>query len=584
MSTEGERDGHRKMSANESPAPSNFIKKIIDEDIAKNTFGGRVHTRFPPEPNGYLHIGHAKSICLNFGLAQEYGGLCNLRFDDTNPTTEEAEYVEAMKEDIRWLGFDWEDREFYASDYFDQLYQFAVQLIKEGKAYVDSLSPEEIKEHRGPWYEQGKVSPYRHRSVEENLQLFERMRAGEFAEGTHTLRAKIDMTSPNMNLRDPILYRIIHAKHYRTGDKWCIYPTYDFAHGQSDSIEGITHSICTLEFEDHRPLYDWLLDALKIHRPKQIEFARLNLSYTVLSKRRLIELVEGGYVSGWDDPRMPTISGMRRRGYTPEAIRNLCEKTGVSRVNSVIDMAMLEDCVREDLNKRAPRVMAVLRPLRVVIENYPEDGVEYLDAINNPEDPSMGTRKVPFSRVLYIERDDFMEDPPPKFYRLAPGREVRLRYAYFLKCVGVEKDEKTGEIVELRCTYDPKTRGGHAPDGRKVQATIHWVSARHAMEAEVRLYDRLFLKEDPTDVPEGVDWKTNINPNSLVTLTSCQVEPSLAGAKPGHRYQFERLGYFCVDPVDSSPEKLVFNRTVSLRDPWAKAMKTEKRSEKGGEP
>ncbi|OGF55903.1 MAG: glutamine--tRNA ligase [Candidatus Fraserbacteria bacterium RBG_16_55_9] len=564
------------MSTNEISTPSNFIKKIIDEDIAKSTFGGRVHTRFPPEPNGYLHIGHAKSICLNFGLAQGYGGLCNLRFDDTNPTTEEAEYVKAMKEDIRWLGFDWQDREFYTSDYFDQLYEFAMQLIKEGKAYVDSLSPEEIKEHRGPWNEPGKGSPYRNRSVEENLQLFERMRAGEFKDGTQTLRAKIDMTSSNMNLRDPILYRIIHAKHYRTGNRWCIYPTYDFAHGQSDSIEGITHSICTLEFEDHRPLYDWFLDALKIHHSKQIEFARFNLNYTVMSKRKLIELVEGGHVSGWNDPRMPTLTGMRRRGYTPEAIRNLCEKTGVSKVNSVIDAAMLEDCVREDLNKRAPRVLAVLNPLRVVIENYPESEVEYIDAINNPEDPSAGTRKVPFSRVLYIERDDFMEDPPPKFYRLAPGREVRLRYAYFIKCVGVTKDKKTGEIVELRCTYDPETRGGQAPDGRKVNATIHWVSADHAVEAEVRLYDRLFLKEDPTDVPEGVDWKANINPNSLVTLNSCQVEPSLAGAEPGSRYQFERLGYFCVDSVDSSPGKLVFNRTVSLRDQWAKVLKAEK--------
>lgn len=577
MSTDGEREGYRKMNANESPAASNFIKKLIDEDIKSKTFGGRVHTRFPPEPNGYLHIGHAKSICLNFGLAQEYGGLCNLRFDDTNPLTEEVEYVKAMKEDIHWLGFEWDDREFYASDYFDQLYEFAVQLIKEGKAYVDSLSPEEIKAHRGPWHEPGKESPCRTRSVEENLELFKRMRAGEFAEGTHTLRAKVDMTSPNMNLRDPILYRIIHAKHYRSGDKWCIYPTYDFAHGQCDSIEGITHSICTLEFEDHRPLYDWLLNALNIHHPKQIEFARLSLNYTVMSKRKLIELVEGGHVSGWDDPRMPTIAAMRRRGYTPEAIRNFCEKIGVSRVNSVIDVAMLEDCVREDLNQRAPRVMAVLNPLRVVIENYPENEVEYVDAINNPEDPSAGTRKVPFSRVLYIERDDFMEDPLPKFYRLAPGREVRLRYAYFVKCVGVTKDKKTGEIVELRCTYDPETRGGQAPDGRKVNATIHWVSAAHAVEAEVRLYDRLFLKEDPTEAPEGAHWKTNINPNSLVALNSCRVEPSLAGAQPGSRYQFERLGYFCVDSVDSSPEKLVFNRTVSLRDPWAKALKAKKK-------
>jgi len=575
--TEREREGNHKMSANESAGASHFIKKIIDEDIKNNTFGGRVHTRFPPEPNGYLHIGHAKSICLNFGLAKEYGGLCNLRFDDTNPTTEELEYAESMKEDIRWLGFDWQDREFYASDYFDQLYEFAIQLIKEGKAYVDSLSPEEIKEHRGPWYEQGKESPYRNRPVQENLELFERMRAGEFAEGTHTLRAKIDVSSPNMNLRDPILYRILHAKHYRTGDKWCIYPTYDMAHGQCDSLEGITHSICTLEFEDHRPLYDWLLDALRIHHPKQIEFARLNLTYTVLSKRRLMELVEGGYVSGWDDPRMPTIAGMRRRGYSPEAIRNFCERIGVSRVNSTIEMALLEDCVREDLNRRAPRVLAVLNPLRVVIDNYPENEVEYFDAVNNPEDPAAGTRKIPFSRLLYIERDDFMEDPPAKFYRLAPGREVRLRYAYFIKCVEVVKDKQTGQVLELRCTYDPETRGGQAPDGRKVQATIHWVSAAHALEAEVRLYDRLFLVQDPTDVPEGVDWKANINPNSLVTLTSCKVEPSLEGAAPGSRYQFERLGYFCVDSVDSSRERLVFNRTVSLRDAWAKAMKTGKK-------
>jgi glutaminyl-tRNA synthetase len=549
----------------------NFIRRIVEEDLEKGTFGGRVHTRFPPEPNGYLHIGHAKSIVLNFGLAQEFGGLCNLRFDDTNPLTESEEYVEAIKEDVRWLGFDWEDREYYASDYFDQLYEFAVRLIKAGKAYVDSLSPKEIKEYRGPWNEPGRESPYRNRSVEENLELFERMRKGEFKEGECVLRAKIDMASPNMNLRDPILYRIIHAPHYRQGDRWCIYPTYDMAHGQCDAIEGITHSICTLEFEDHRPLYEWLLEAIGLPKPhpKQIEFARLNLTYTVLSKRKLIELVEGGYVSGWDDPRMPTISGMRRRGYTPEAIRAFCEKIGVSKANAMIDVGLLEECVRDDLNKRAPRRMAVLRPLKVVIENYPEGKVEYLDAINNPEDPEAGTRKVPFSRVIYIEGDDFMEEPPPKFYRLAPGREVRLRYAYFIKCVGVEKDEKTGEVVELRCTYDPATRGGYAPDGRKVKATIHWVSAEHAIEAEVRLYDRLFLKEDPTDIPEGVDWKVNINPNSLEVLKECKLEPSLKDVKPGERFQFERLGYFCVDP-DSTPERPVFNRTVTLRDQWAK--------------
>ena len=548
----------------------NFIERIIEEDLEKSTYGGRVHTRFPPEPNGYMHIGHAQSVVINFGLAQKYGGKCNLRFDDTNPLTESQEYVDAFKRDIKWLGYEW-DGEYYASDYFDKLYEFAVTLIKKGLAYVDSLPPEKIKEYRGAWDEPGRESPYRNRSVEENLELFERMRRGEFKEGECVLRAKIDMASSNMNLRDPILYRIIHAPHYRQGDKWCIYPTYDMAHGQCDAIEGITHSICTLEFEDHRPLYEWLLKAIGLPEPhpKQIEFARLNLTYTVLSKRRLIELIEEGYVTGWDDPRMPTISGMRRRGYPPEAIRDFCTRIGVSKVNARRDFGLLEECVRDHLNKTAPRRLAVLRPLKVVIENYPEGQVEYLDAINNPEDPEAGTRKIPFSREIYIEREDFMEEPPPKFYRLAPGREVRLRYAYFIKCVDVIKDE-SGEVVELRCTYDPATKGGHAPDGRKVKATIHWVSAAHAIDAEVRLYDRLFSVEDPTDVPEGTDWKVNVNPKSLEVLYPCKLEPSLQDAKPGERFQFERLGYFCVDP-DSTPERLVFNRTVTLKDQWAKA-------------
>lgn len=562
------------MATNNSERPTDFIREAIKEDLRTNRFGGRVHTRFPPEPNGYLHIGHAKAICIDFGIAEEFGGLCNLRFDDTNPAKEETKYVEAIKEDIRWLGFDWGDREYYASDYFEQLYQWAVQLIKDGKAYVDSLSPEEIKEYRGAFGKPGKNSPYRDRSVEENLDLFERMRAGEFKEGEHVLRAKIDMASGNMNLRDPIMYRILHVPHHRTGNKWCIYPTYDWAHGQSDSIEGITHSLCSLEYEDHRPLYDWFLDQLGIHHPRQIEFARLNLSYTVLSKRYLLRLVEEGHVKGWDDPRMPTIAGMRRRGYTPEAIRNFCERIGVSKVDSLVDIALLEHCVREDLNKRAPRVFGVLRPLKVVIVNYPEDLVEEMECINNPEDPSMGTRKVPFSRVLYIEREDFREDPPKQWFRLAPGREVRLRYAYLITCVDVIKDERTGEVVELHCTYDPQTRGGDAPDGRKVRGTLHWVSAQHSLEAEVRLYDRLFLKPNPLDVEEGEDFTANLNPNSLEILTSCRVEPSLAGAAPGSRYQFERLGYFCVDP-DSTAEKLVFNRTVSLRDTWAKIEKKQ---------
>ena len=566
------------MSTTESTHPSDFIRDIIREDLRTGRFGGRVHTRFPPEPNGYLHIGHAKSICLNFGIAEEFGGLCNLRFDDTNPAAEEAEYVESIKEDIRWLGFDWEDREYYASDYFEQLYEWAVQLIKEGKAYVDSLSEEEIREYRGAFGKPGKESPYRNRSVEENLDLFERMRAGEFKEGEHVLRAKIDMASGNMNMRDPIMYRILYTPHHRTGDKWCIYPTYDWAHGQSDSIEGITHSICTLEYEDHRPLYDWFLDQLGIYHPQQIEFAPLNLSHTVLSKRYLRRLVEEGYVSGWDDPRMPTIAGLRRRGYTPEAIRNFCRLIGVSKKESLVDITLLEHCVREDLNKRAPRRFCVLRPIKLIIDNYPEDLVEEMECINNPEDESMGTRKVPFSRVLYIERDDFREDPPPKWFRLAPGREVRLRYAYYVTCTDVVKDE-AGQVIELHCTYDPESRGGWAPDGRKVRGTLHWVSAAHSLEVEVRLYDRLFTVPNPLDVGEGEDFTANLNPNSLEVLTSCRAEPSLAGAEPGSIFQFERQGYFCVDP-DSSPGRLVFNRTVPLRDTWAKiekALKNKKR-------
>ncbi|RLC66808.1 MAG: glutamine--tRNA ligase, partial [Chloroflexi bacterium] len=557
-----------------STPPSDFIHKIIEEDLRTGKYGGRVHTRFPPEPNGYLHIGHAKSICLNFGIAEEYGGLCNLRFDDTNPTKEELEYVESIKEDIRWLGFDWDDREYYASDYFEQLYEYAVDLIKKGKAYVCDLSAEEIREYRGTLTRPGRNSPYRDRSVEENLDLFERMRAGEFPDGSRTLRAKIDMASPNLNMRDPVMYRILHEEHHRTGDEWCVYPMYDWAHGQCDSIERITHSICTLEFEDHRPLYDWFLDQLGIYHPQQIEFARLNLSYTVMSKRRLLQLVEEGYVNGWDDPRMPTLSGLRRRGYTPEAIRNFCDMIGVAKADSVVDISMLEHCIRDDLNQRAPRVMGVLRPLRVVIDNYPQGQVEEMEAVNHPLDPGMGTRQVPFSRVIYIERDDFREDPPKKFYRLAPGREVRLRYAYFITCVDVVKDED-GEVVELHCTYDPATRGGDAPDGRKVKGTLHWVSADHALEAEVRLYDRLFVKENPLDVEEGEDFTAYLNPNSLEVLPSARVEPGLAGAAPGSRYQFERQGYFCVDP-DSSAGKLVFNQTVPLRDTWAKIVKKMK--------
>jgi glutaminyl-tRNA synthetase len=547
---------------------TNFIHQIIDEHMASGRFDGRVHTRFPPEPNGYLHIGHAKSIWINYGTAETYGGKFNLRFDDTNPTKEEQEYIDSIINDVKWLGADWEDRLFFASDYFQQLYDLALQLIEAGKAYVDDLSPEEIREYRGTLTEPGKNSPYRDRTVEENLDLFQRMKNGEFPDGSRVLRAKIDMASPNVNLRDPIMYRILHAEHPRTGNKWCIYPMYDWAHGQSDSIEGITHSICTLEFENNRPLYEWFIEQLGIYAPQQIEFARLNLTYTLMSKRKLLRLVREGAVSGWDDPRMPTLSGLRRRGVTPQAIRTFCDRIGVSKANSVVDIAMLEHAVREDLNLTAQRVMAVLKPLKVVIENYPEDQVEEMDAVNNPEDASMGTRKVPFSRVLYIEQDDFMEDPPKKFFRLAPGREVRLRYAYFITCTDVVKDAE-GNIVELRCTYDPATRGGDAPDGRKPKATLHWVSAAHALDAEVRLYDHLFAVPDPEDVPEGEDFTVNLNPNSLEVVPSAKVEPFVAGAAPGSRYQFERQGYLCVDP-DSTADRLVFNRTVGLRDTWAK--------------
>ena len=552
----------------------NFIREIVESDLRSGKHR-RIVTRFPPEPNGYLHIGHAKSICLNFGLALEHGGVCHLRFDDTNPSTESVEYAEAIQADVRWLGFDWGDRMFYASGYFEQLYEYAVELITKGKAYVDSLSAEEIRQYRGTLTEPGKDSPYRNRSVEESLDLFARMRAGEFKDGAHVLRAKIDMASPNVNMRDPTMYRIRHVAHYRTGDQWCIYPTYDYAHPISDAIEGITHSLCTLEFEDHRPLYDWFLDNVSVpSHPQQIEFARLNLSHTVMSKRRLLELVGKGNVNGWDDPRLPTLKGLRRRGYTPEAIRAFCEHIGVQKRDGVVEMALLEHFIREDLNKRAPRVMAVLRPLRVVLENYPEGRVEEVDAVNNPEDPGMGKRKVPFSRVLYIERDDFREAPPKKFFRLAPGQEVRLRYAYIIKCVGVVKDDRTGEVVELRCTYDPETRTGGPQAGRKVKGTIHWVSASHALDAEVRLYDHLFVKADAGDIPEGQDYTVNLNPNSLERLTGCKMEPSLAGAQPGSRYQFERQGYFCLDS-DSALGKLVFNRTVALRDSWAKIEKAQ---------
>jgi glutaminyl-tRNA synthetase len=565
------------MIKTEFTSAPNFIRNIIARDLKDNKNNGRVVTRFPPEPNGYLHIGHAKSICLNFGIAAENeGGICNLRFDDTNPGKEDIEYVESIIQDVRWLGFDWNDRLFYASDYFEQLYQYALQLIKAGKAYVCSLSADEIRESRGTLTTPGKESPYRNRSVTENQDLFERMQAGEFEDGSHVLRAKIDMASPNVLMRDPTLYRIRRISHHRTGHKWCIYPMYDFAHCLSDSIEGITHSLCTLEFEINRQLYDWILDELNVDcHPQQIEFARLNLSYTVLSKRKLVELVTGGYVSGWDDPRMPTISGLRRRGYTPESIRNFCERIGVARRDSVVDMALLEYCIREDLNKRAQRVMGVLNPLKIVIDNYPEDKVEELDALNNPEDPGLGTRKIPFSRVIYIEQDDFLEEPPKKFFRLAPGREVRLRYAYYIRCVRVVKDEKTGRVVALHCTYDPDTRGGSSPDGRKVKATLHWVSAAHAIKVQTRLYDHLFIKENP-DEEKDVDFKTYLNPSSL-EICPFFVEPSLDGAAPGSRYQFERLGYFCVDSVDSSSQALVFNRTVALRDTWARIQKAQQK-------
>jgi glutaminyl-tRNA synthetase len=555
--------------------PSNFIRDIILDDLKTNKYNGRIQTRFPPEPNGYLHIGHAKAIYLDFGLADEFHGHTNLRFDDTNPEKEETEYVDSIQEDVRWLGYQWEGL-YYASDYFDQLYEWALKLIRDGKAYVDDLSAEEIRKHRGTLTEPGIDSPHRNRSVEENLDLFERMRKGEFPDGSRVLRAKIDMASPNLNMRDPVMYRILHAEHHRTGNKWCIYPMYDYAHGQSDSLEHVTHSMCTLEFEDHRPLYNWFIQQLGIFPTQQIEFDRLNLTYTLLSKRKLLQLVKEGRVRGWDDPRMPTIGGIRRRGYTPEAIRNFCSSIGVSKTTGVIELAMLEHFVREDLNKRSLRVMAVLRPLKVVIDNYPEGQAEEMDAVNNPEDESAGKRKVPFSRELYIEQDDFREDPPKQYFRLSPGREVRLRYGYFVTCTSVVKNDK-GEVVEVHCTYDPATRGGNAPDGRRVKATIHWVSAAHAVDAEVRVYENLFSKENPGDVPEGQDFLVNLNPNSLEVIAQAKLEPSLAQAKAGDRYQFERLGYFCADP-DTKPGKPVFNRTVALKDTWAKV---EKRNDKG---
>ena len=561
------------MTPTDSNQPVDFIRAAVIEDLKAGRYT-RVHTRFPPEPNGYLHIGHAKAICIDFGIAKEFGGQCNLRFDDTNPVKEEVEYVESIKQDIRWLGFDWEDRIYYASDYFERLYEYAVTLIKKGKAYVCDLTADQLREYRGTLVEPGKQSPYRDRTVKDNLELFTRMRAGEFPDGARTLRAKIDMASPNTNLRDPVIYRILHASHHRTGDAWCVYPMYDFAHGQSDSIEGITHSLCSLEYEIHRPLYDWFLDELEIYRPRQIEFARLNVSSTVMSKRKLLKLVQEGRVNGWDDPRMPTLSGLRRRGYTPEAVRDFCDRIGVAKKDSMVDIALLEHCLREDLNKRAPRAMGVLKPLRMVIENYPEGQVEEFAVANNPEDGAAGTRKVPFSRVLHIEQDDFREVPPPKYYRLAPGREIRLRSAYFVKCVDMVKDDR-GNIVELRCTYDPATKGGDAPDGRKVKATLHWVSAAHAVPAEVRLYERLFLKENPDDAEEGQDYLASLNPHSLEALTGSWVEPSLAGATIGSIYQFERQGYFCVDP-DTANGKLVFNRAVSLKDEWAKIEKAQR--------
>jgi glutaminyl-tRNA synthetase len=561
------------MNMESTTRQTDFIREAVKTDLASGRFD-RVHTRFPPEPNAYLHIGHAKAVWIDYGIARDFDGLFNLRFDDTNPAKEEQEYVDAIIADVRWLGADWGDRLFFASDYFEQMYAWAEDLIKKGKAYVCDLSPEEVSAYRGTLTEPGKESPNRNRTVEENQDLFRRMRAGEFPDGSRTLRAKIDMAHPNMNLRDPVMYRILHARHHRQGSKWCIYPMYDWAHGLEDSIEGVTHSLCSLEYEDHRPLYDWYLNQLGIYHPRQIEFARLNLTYTVMSKRRFLDLVKGGYVKGFDDPRLPTLAGLRRLGYTPEAIREFCRRIGIDKTDSVVDRQLLEHCLREDLNKRAMRVMAVLRPLKVVIDNYPEGQVEELEAINNPEDPSAGTRKVPFSRELYIEQEDFREVPPPKYYRLSPGTEVRLRYAYYVKCVGTTKDPKTGEVTEIRCTYDPATRGGDAPDGRKVKATLHWVSAGHAFPSEVRIYDHLFTQPNPDDVPEGVDWKTTVNPNSLEVLKGCRMEPGLVNATPGERYQFERLGYFCVDP-DSRAGSPVFNRTVTLRDTWVRIEKRQ---------
>ena len=554
---------------------TDFIRQIVEIDLANDKHQGRVHTRFPPEPNGYLHIGHAKAITISFGIANDYGGLYNLRFDDTDPVGESNEYVEAIKKDIRWLGFDWQDREFYASDYFEQLYQYAIQLVQNGEAYVCDLSPVETSQYRGVWTKPGRESPYKNRSVEENLDLFGRMRAGEFDDGSRTLRAKIDMSSPNMNLRDPVMYRILKAHHYRLGDAWCIYPTYDFTHGQSDSIEKITHSLCSLEFENHRPLYEWYLEKLDIYRPQQIEFARLNLSYTVMSKRKLSQLVEEERVAGWDDPRLPTLSGLRRRGYTPESIRDFCSRTGIAKSDNLVDISLLEHCLRQDLNKKANRVMAVLKPLKLVIENYPDDQNEELEAVNNQEDDNKGKRKIPFSKQLYIERDDFMENPPRKFFRLSPGQEVRLMHAYYVTCKDIVKDQETGEIVEIICTYDPDTKGGWSKDGRKVKGTLHWVSAKHAIPAEIRLYDRLFSQENPNRVDVDQDYKDYLNPNSVELLTDCLVEPSLAGGQPGDSYQFLRRGYFCIDQ-DSNDQQLVFNRSVSLRDTWAKVQKKTK--------
>ena len=565
---ENEKTSEEKNPAGEIPIRKNFVRDIIDDDLKTNKFSGRVHTRFPPEPNGYLHIGHAKSICLNFGLARDYQGKCNLRFDDTNPTKEEMEYVESIERDVRWLGFNW-DGLFFASDYFQQLYDYAVQLVRKGKAYVCDLNADQVRELRGTLTEPGKNSPYRDRSIEENLDLFQKMKNGEFPDGSRTLRAKIDMASPNLNMRDPVMYRVLRSTHHRTGDTWCIYPMYDWAHGQSDSIEGVTHSICTLEFEDHRPLYDWFVEELGIYHPQQIEFARLNLTYTVMSKRRLLQLVQDGDVDGWDDPRMPTICGLRRRGFTPESLRMFADRIGVSKSESTVDVAFLEDCLRGDLNKRAARVMAVLHPVKVIIDNYPDGVVEELEAVNNPEDPTAGSRKVPFSKILYIEQDDFRENPPKKYFRLSPGTEVRLRYAYIVKCVGVVKDPNSGEITELHCTYDPETKSGSPQSARKVKGTIHWVSAAHALDAEARVYDRLFSVEDPG----GENWKSSLNPNSLQIVSGCKIEPSLAQAKPQDRFQFERLGYFCVDD-DSKAGTLIFNRTVTLRDTWAKIEKT----------